>query len=113
LGRGILFHDEAFVIGFTMGNDPNTKTIHLLIFKFFAKFIYPYPYKFSDIDLLIFDIGFHYGKKIPFKCINQIDFRIYENESISFLRNLLGIKLDEISLIRNFELWLMNAHRDE
>ncbi|WP_414562459.1 MULTISPECIES: hypothetical protein [unclassified Anabaena] len=107
LGRGISFQDEAFVIGFTMGNDSEIKKIHLWTYKFFAKFIYPHPYKFHELDLLIFDLGFQYGKKIKFKCINKINFELYQNESINYLRNLFGINLEEIKLIQQFESWLL------
>ncbi|BBD62818.1 hypothetical protein NIES2109_56680 (plasmid) [Nostoc sp. HK-01] len=107
LGRNLSFQDEAFVIGFTMGNDLNIKKIHLLIYKFFAKFVYPYPYRFSDLDLLFFDLGFHYGKKVKVKYINQMNFELYENESIAYVRNLIGINLEELKLIQKFELCLL------
>lgn len=107
LGRGISPQDEAFVIGFTMGNDLNTNRMHLFIFKFFAQFIYPYPYKFSKLDLINFDLGFIYGKKIKTKQMNEIVFENYHNETINYLRNYFGIGADEIQLIRDFEIWLM------
>ncbi|MEH2378468.1 MAG: hypothetical protein V7K27_06125 [Nostoc sp.] len=107
LGRGISPQDEAFVIGFTMGNDLNTNRIHLFIFKFFAQFIYPYPYKFSKLDFINFDLGFIYGKKMKIKQINEINFEKYHNETINYLRNYFGISADEIQLIRRIEIWLM------
>ncbi|MEH1938060.1 MAG: hypothetical protein V7L14_31020 [Nostoc sp.] len=106
LGRGISPEDEAFVIGFTMGNDLKTNRLHLFIYKVFAKFIYPYPYNFSKLDLIKFNLGFMYGRKIKVKQINNIDFEIHHNESINYLRNLFGIHADEIQLIREFEIWL-------
>jgi len=107
LGRGISPQDEAFVIGFTMGNDLNTNRMHLFIYKFFASFIYPYPYNFSKLDLINFDLGFIYGRKIKIKQINEINFENYHNETINYLRNYFGISADEIQLIRRIEIWFM------
>ncbi|MBD0387276.1 MAG: hypothetical protein ICV54_12335 [Nostoc sp. C3-bin3] len=99
LGRGISPKDEAFVIGFTMGNDLKTNKLHLFIYKVFAKFLYPYPYNFSAIDLINFNLGFMYGRRIKVKQINEINFEIYQNETIGFLRSLFGINTDEIKLV--------------
>ncbi len=104
LGRGISPEDEAFVIGFTMGNDLKTNRLHLFLYKIFAKFIYPYPYNFSTLDLIKFDLGFIYGRKIKAKQVNNINFEIYQDESINYLRTLFGIDNDEIQLIREFEI---------
>ncbi|MCC5663224.1 hypothetical protein LC653_04565 [Nostoc sp. CHAB 5784] len=70
LGRGISPQNEAFVIGFTMDNDLKTNKLHLFIYKIFAKFIYPYPYNFSTLDLINFHLGFMYGRRIKTKQIN-------------------------------------------
>ncbi|MBN3961843.1 hypothetical protein [Nostoc sp. NMS8] len=102
LGRGISPQDEAFVIGFTMGNDLKTNQLHLFIYKLFAKFIYPDPYKFSKLDFMNFNLGFLYGKKIKTKQINEIDFKMYQNENVGLLRELFGINTDEIKLIREY-----------
>ena len=99
LGRGISPKDEAFVIGFTMGNDLKTNKLHLFIYKVFAKFLYPYPYNFSAVDLINFNLGFMYGRRIKVKQINEINFEIYQNETIGFLRSLFGINTDDIKLI--------------
>jgi hypothetical protein len=106
LGRGISPKDEAFVIGFTMGNDLKTNKLHLFVYKVFAKFIYPYPYNFSTLDFIRFDLGFLYGRKIKVKQINNINFEIYHNKSIHYIRDLFGIHADEIQFIQKFEIWL-------
>ena len=64
LGKGISPQDEAFVIGFTMGNDLNNNKLHLLIYKLSARFFYPYTYHFSTLNIKSFDLGFMYIKKI-------------------------------------------------
>ncbi|AUB41147.1 hypothetical protein COO91_07192 [Nostoc flagelliforme CCNUN1] len=102
LGRGISPQDEAFVIGFTMGNDLKTNQLHLFIYKLFVKFIYPYPYKFSSLDLINFNLGFIYGRNIRIKQINEINFEIYQDEPIGNLRNIFGINPDDIKLIGEY-----------
>ena len=88
--------DEAFVIGFTMGNDPKTNWLHLLIFKVFSRFIYPQDYRFDLKHLKAFDLGVGYGKKVTTKNINKIDFQKYQNKTVDELRSLLSIKLKEL-----------------
>jgi hypothetical protein len=102
LSRGISSQDEAFVIGFTMGNDLKTNQLHLFIYKFFAKFIYPVSYRFSKLDFMNFNLGFIYGRKIKIKQINEIDFKMYQNENIRYLRDFFGINTDETKLMREY-----------
>jgi hypothetical protein len=40
LGLGVSPAEEAFIIGFTMGNDDRTKIWHVRLFKFIARFVY-------------------------------------------------------------------------
>lgn len=111
LNRGISPQDEAFVIGFTMGNDLKTNKFHLFIYKFFAKFIYPYPYNFSKLNLISFDLGFLYGRKMKIKELNKIDFQNHQHTTINSLRKLFGIDDNEIQLIQQFEIWLMSNYK--
>ncbi|MHC5765008.1 MAG: hypothetical protein ACYTXI_05145 [Nostoc sp.] len=108
LGRGLSSEDEAFVIGFTMGNDLKTNKLHLFIYKLFTKFIYPYPYKFSTLDLIKFDLGFIYGRRIKMKNINEINFELYQDQNIGYLRDIFDINTDEIKFILTHELNLIN-----
>jgi hypothetical protein len=106
LGRNISSQDEAFVIGFTMGNDLKTCWIHIAIFKIFARFFYPSPYKFSPLDIKVFDLGFTYGRRVKVKQINHINFENYGNETIAALREHLGINMEELRLLQDFQSWL-------
>ena len=63
LGLGASPSEEAFLIGFTMGNDDKTRLWHIKFLKFLTRFIYPSKYKFNREDLNYFNIGFEYGKK--------------------------------------------------
>lgn len=94
LGCGQSAQDEAFVIGVTMGSNLKTNWLHLAIFKFFTRHLYPKPYQFSQEDLRVFDLGFDYGRRIQVKQLNEIDFEPYQNQTIASLRKMFGIDVD-------------------
>ena len=99
LGLSTSLSDEAFVIGFTMGNDRRTNWWHVKIFKFFSQFLYPREYQFNREQLKIFDLGFEYGRSLKYSYINHVDFKQYQNQNIAVLRRLFGICLSEIEEI--------------
>jgi hypothetical protein len=91
---------EALVIGFCMGGDPDTQLIHVLIFKFFARYIYPKVYRFTKENLTVFDLGFDYGRKIYPK--NQIPLNQIKSSQFSSVeetRSYFGINLSESKTI--------------
>ena len=47
LGRGQANDDEAFVIGFTMGNDDRTKSWESKLFKFISRWLYSKSERFT------------------------------------------------------------------
>ena len=66
LDKGQANDDEAFVIGFTMGNDDRTKNWEVNLFKFVSSKLYPEEARFTKEQLKIFDRGFKYGQsKLP------------------------------------------------
>ena len=62
LRRGQANDDEAFVIGFTMGNDDRTKSWEEKLFKFISRWLYPKSERFTKKQLKTFDSGFKYGR---------------------------------------------------
>ena len=62
LDKGQANDDEAFVIGFTMGNDDRTKEWEVKLFKFVSSKLYPKKERFTKEQLKIFDRGFEYGQ---------------------------------------------------
>ena len=62
LDKGQANDDEAFVIGFTMGNDDRTKDWEIKLFKFVSSKLYPKKERFTQKQLKIFDEGFKYGR---------------------------------------------------
>ena len=103
LERGLSLEDEAFVIGFTMGNDIKNNSCYLEIYKFCAQFLYPQKYQFKSHDFKFFNLGFSYGMNLEIKNLNQIDFRNYQDKTIAEVRKLLGIKLEDLRLMRKLE----------
>jgi hypothetical protein len=91
LARGFSLHDEAFVVGFTMGNDLRTNGLHLAIFKFCSMLFYPRSYRFNRSHLPCFDAGVALGRKARLRNINQLDFRLLEHQPLRILREWIGI----------------------
>jgi len=98
LERGFSLEDESFIVGFTMGNDIQTKAIHCLIFQFISKYFYPKSYRFNQEHFQLFNLGLLYGRQLKIKNINKLNFSIYENRTISEIRKDLGIDLKSISI---------------
>lgn len=90
-GLGVSLSEEAFIIGFTMGNDDQTRPWHVKLFKFISRFIYPAKYRFNRKDLNYFDLGFEYGKKLQYRNLNQIEFSCFYSKTVKDIRELLGI----------------------
>ena len=80
LGRGQTIDDEAFVIGFTMGNDDRTKLWEVKLFKFIAHWLYPKNDRFTKNHLKIYDEGFEYGqsKLHIYQRIGEFDWSIID-----------------------------------
>jgi hypothetical protein len=99
LGRGLSNDDEAFVIGFTIGNDQETRWHHVTIFKLISLYFYPIKYRFSWEQMKLFDLGYKLGEMCPLKNLNSINFHLYANKSVSEIRKLLLIDRAGYTLI--------------
>ncbi|MDR9405159.1 MAG: hypothetical protein RI580_17200, partial [Halothece sp. Uz-M2-17] len=93
LGRDRSPESEAYVIGFTMGNDVRCQSIHLWIFKIFALFFYPEKYRLRWSDLGEFDRGVAHGRHLDIKNLNQINFSHLQDHSIFELRKQFQLSL--------------------
>lgn len=98
--------DEAFVIGFTMGNDNRISPWEVKFFKYVSSKFYPLKNRFNDKQLKIFDKGFEYGRSRHYNNIarfdwNSIDwdlpfydiqykFGIFDNE-LDYYKTQLGV----------------------
>lgn len=91
LNRGFSLADEAFVIGFTMGNAEGTNWLHLEIFKLCSRLLYPQPYRFNRTHFEQLHLGVFYGRRVRVKNLNRFDFRAHDHQSLGELRQFLGI----------------------
>jgi hypothetical protein len=96
LDLGLDNDDEAFVLGFTMGNDTNTAAYHVHLFKLASRCLYPATYRFTQRQFQIFKQGFEYGKMSKFKNLNRLNFQILYPERLVEIRAFLEISLDEV-----------------
>lgn len=94
LGRGLLNQDEAFVIGYTMGNATSLKNWHVALYKYYASNIFPKIYRFGERELIAFDLGIVYGKTRRTKNIHQVNFDLYKNKTMGEIRAIFDINLD-------------------
>jgi hypothetical protein len=96
LGRGQSAEDEAYVVGFTMGSDIQTNWIHLAIFKFFARYLYPQKYRLRAKELQVFKKGFSTARQMKITALNRFDFKAQEDQNIASLRQTLGYQQEDI-----------------
>lgn len=107
LNRGISLFDEAFVIGYTMGNCVKIGSHHISAYKLFSKIFFPEKYQFNSFHIKAFDFGFMYGRKVRFKNIHEINFDDYSDKLIKDLRSKFDISLTEINCLWNAEKILL------
>ena len=108
LGRGLLGQDEAFTLGFTMGNDSKYRQIHGSIYKFITKYIYQDVYRFTENECKVFDLGVEYGKSLPIKNIHKFDFDNHLEMNLGCLREKLGVKKEKLKEIYKIEKSIIN-----
>lgn len=90
--------EEAFLLGFTMGNDINTNKLHIFIYKLVSCWFYPLKYRFRWEHFSEFDKGFQHGRATPTKNINRYDFRAYQHWTIAKLRDHLKLLPETIKI---------------
>jgi hypothetical protein len=84
---------EAFVVGFTMGNDVSTNQVFIKLFKLIACFLYPQKYRFSSEDVKCFEKGLKFGQDLPRKKLNWCIFEDFKEDTLKDIRSDLGINL--------------------
>lgn len=99
LDCGIRNFEEAFVVGFVMGNNIKTRNWHKALFKFIARNFYPINYRFSEHDEECYDLGFSFGQKTRYKNVNKVNFNLYLDEKVDKIRS--NLKIDK-NLLRAY-----------
>ena len=92
LGRGVLAKDEAFVIGFTMGSSNRVTSTEEKLYSFFARYLYPKAYRFTDEDLRVFKDAVKLGFISDCQSLSEVDYSRYLEQSLGEIREDLGIE---------------------
>jgi hypothetical protein len=93
LKKGFTSSSEAYVVGFTMGNDRRTKWFHFQFFKLAVLFLYPPKYRLSYSEIRILERGFKLGQRTLVKDLNQSDLVKWNTKTLEQLRSDLGLQL--------------------
>jgi hypothetical protein len=91
LKQGFAAANEAYVVGFTMGNDDRTTCLHLLIFRIAALFLYPPKYRLNRDELAIFDRGVALGRQTKVKNLNQGILTKWRDTTLQSVREQIGL----------------------
>jgi len=86
LGRGMLAHDEAFVLGFTLGSSKPVET--------FEDHMHSYPQDYDDAEYEIFQDGLSLAMSSHCPALDEVDYNRYLNININTIRQTLGISTD-------------------
>jgi hypothetical protein len=87
---------EAFVVGFTMGNDVGSHRVLESLFKLVARFLYPRKYRFSGLDVGYFEKGLTFGQDLPRKNLNFCIFEDFQEDTLKDIRSDLGIDFQKL-----------------
>lgn len=91
LGRGLLEHDEAFVIGFTMGASGEMREWKTRLFSLVSGTLYPEAYRFGDSALEIFTDAVRMASDSGCAPLHTQSYETMRDRQISELRAMLGI----------------------
>ena len=91
LGRGLLEHDEAFVIGFTMGASGQMSEWKTRLFALVSGEFYPEGYRFSDSALEIFVDAVRLASSSDCSVLHTQSYETMLDQPLSQLRAKLGI----------------------
>lgn len=99
LGRGLLDQDEAFVIGFTMGNASAFREEDATILRNALCHTYPEPFRVHGGKLLAFDLGVEAGRMIGVPDLADQNGRFSNQETLRSWRQHFGIDKE---MLRSF-----------
>jgi hypothetical protein len=96
LGLGLLDQDEAFVIGFTMGNSSRYEDTHgQEMERVFAE-SYPEPFRIWGDKLIAFRLGVESGRRAPVKDLCEQPIERFRGETLGTLRARFGIDTEAL-----------------
>jgi hypothetical protein len=93
LKKGFSSADEAYVVGFTMGNNRCATWVHLLLFKVAAFFFYPPKYRLKYSELAILDRGFQLGRSNKIRNLNQLCLEDWQHKTLREIRTEINLEI--------------------
>jgi hypothetical protein len=91
LQQGFSSENEAYVVGFSMGNDVRTNWLHLLIIKVASVYIYPQKYRWQAANVAAFERGIAVGKRTQIKNLNRFMPSEWNHKTVREIRAELGL----------------------
>jgi hypothetical protein len=99
LGRGLLDQDEAFVLGFTMGNDSKYRDADGVLMRKALEHWYPEPFRILGNKLQIFNLGVQTGQRMGIPDIAHIPIEELRSQSVGQARQELKISVEQLRQI--------------
>jgi hypothetical protein len=96
LGRGLLDQDEAFVVGFTMGNSSSFRNEDAVTLRNAFSHLYPEPFRVHGKKLLAFDLGIEAGRSIGVPDLAMREGHLSNASPLGQWRDQLGIDTESL-----------------
>jgi len=96
LGRGLLDQDEAFVLGFTMGNDSKYRDADGDLMRQALEHWYPEPFRILGNKLQIFELGVQTGRSMGIPDIAHFPIEELRSQSVGQARQELKISVEQL-----------------
>jgi hypothetical protein len=99
LGRGLLDQDEAFVVGFTMGNSSSFRNEDAVTLRNAFSHSYPEPFRVHGKKLLAFDLGIEAGRGMGVQDIAKHEGCFSNSATLREWRDHFGITEDSLRAV--------------
>lgn len=96
LGRGLLDQDEAFVVGFTMGNSSSFRNEDAITLRNAFSHSYPEPFRVHGKKLMAFDLGIEAGRSIGVPDLAMREGQISNFAPLGQWRDQLGVNTESL-----------------
>jgi hypothetical protein len=99
----LLDQDEAFVVGFTMGNASKYRDADGVVMRQALAQWYPEPFRIFGAKLDTFDLGVQTGKNMGVPDISQIPIEELTSQTVGSAREDLKLSVEQLRRIYAFE----------
>lgn len=96
LGRGLLDQDEAFVVGFAMGNASTFRGEDAVTLRNALAHDYPEPFRVHGPKLAVFDLGIEAGRSIGIPDLALQEGRLTNDAPLGAWRDRCGIDTEKL-----------------